>query len=80
MTLVRTLVRLPAMLAIGLVRLYQRFISPLTGPSCKFYPTCSAYTIEAIEKKGVVKGLLLGAWRILRCNPWDPHFGHDPVK
>ncbi|HNT27601.1 MAG TPA: membrane protein insertion efficiency factor YidD [bacterium] len=65
---------------IALIEGYRRYLSPHLGRNCRFYPTCSAYTIEAIEKKGVAKGLLLGAWRILRCNPWNPRFGHDPVK
>lgn len=52
------------------VRGYQKFISPLLGKNCRFMPTCSAYMIEAIEVHGVAKGLLLGLWRILRCNPF----------
>lgn len=65
---------------VAIIEGYRRYLSPYLGRNCRFHPTCSAYTIEAIEKKGVVKGLLLGAWRILRCNPWNPNFGHDPVK
>ena len=49
---------------------YKKFISPLLGNNCRFYPTCSEYTMQAIEIHGVVKGILLGAWRILRCNPF----------
>lgn len=66
---------------ISLIKFYQYLISPLIGGSlkCKFHPTCSQYTKEAIEKKGVVKGVALGFWRILRCNPWSVS-GDDPVK
>lgn len=61
-----------------LVKLYRKAISPLKPPCCKYYPTCSAYAIEAIEKHGAVKGLALSAWRVLRCNPWSLG-GIDPV-
>lgn len=54
------------------VRLYQRWISPALPPSCRYYPSCSAYAIEAVEKHGPLKGVLLSAWRILRCNPFTP--------
>ncbi|GAP64103.1 hypothetical protein ARMA_2526 [Ardenticatena maritima] len=65
-------------LALGLIRFYQRYISPLTGPTCRFQPTCSHYTYEAIEKYGVIKGMWLGIRRILRCHPFHPG-GYDPV-
>jgi putative membrane protein insertion efficiency factor len=58
-------------LLIALVRFYQKAISPLFPSSCRYYPTCSNYTIMAIEKYGVVKGTLKAVWRILRCNPWS---------
>ena len=57
---------------------YQRYISPLTPPSCRFTPTCSAYAIEAIERFGAFKGTALAVWRILRCNPLHVG-GYDPV-
>ncbi len=67
-------------LFIFFIRMYQKFISPLKGKStCKFYPTCSQYSIEAIEKYGVLKGGLMSVWRILRCNPFSKG-GYDPVK
>ncbi len=53
------------------LKIYQRFISPLYPASCRYYPTCSQYSIEAVEKYGVVKGLLKATWRILRCNPYS---------
>ena len=60
------------------IRFYQKFISPMTPPSCRFTPTCSAYAVEALKKHGPIKGLLLAIWRILRCNPWGGS-GYDPV-
>jgi putative membrane protein insertion efficiency factor len=61
-----------------LIRFYRRCISPLFPPSCRYYPTCSKYAIEAIEVHGAFKGSLLAIWRILRCNPLSPG-GVDPV-
>lgn len=60
------------------IRFYQKFISPLKPPTCRFTPTCSQYAIEAIRKHGPFKGLYLAVWRILRCNPWGGS-GYDPV-
>lgn len=60
------------------IRFYQRFISPLTPPSCRFTPTCSQYAVEALQKHGPIKGLYLAIRRILRCHPWGGH-GYDPV-
>lgn len=60
------------------VRFYRYFISPLTGPNCRFRPTCSVYALEALEKHGAIKGSWLAAQRILRCHPWGG-CGHDPV-
>ena len=64
---------------IFLIRGYQRFLSPILPPRCRFQPTCSAYAIEAIQKKGALRGTLLALWRILRCNPFC-RGGHDPVE
>ena len=61
-----------------LVRLYQRAISPLVGPCCRYAPSCSQYTIEALRVHGVVRGLGLTVWRVLRCHPFS-HSGYDPV-
>lgn len=61
------------------LRFYQRWISPLLPPSCRFYPTCSQYAYEAIERYGVLKGGALAAWRVLRCNPFCKG-GFDPVR
>ena len=55
---------------ISIIRLYSYLISPLLGKNCRFYPTCSSYTVQAIERHGSVKGSFLGLRRILRCHPW----------
>ncbi|MCR4592601.1 MAG: membrane protein insertion efficiency factor YidD [Bacteroidaceae bacterium] len=60
------------------IRFYQKCISPLTPPSCRFTPTCSQYAIEAIRKHGPIKGMYLAIRRILRCHPWGGS-GYDPV-
>lgn len=67
-----------ARLAVGLIGLYQRHLSPLFGRRCRFYPSCSAYAVEAIRKKGLARGLVKGLWRVLRCNPFG-RGGYDPV-
>ena len=64
-------------LFIGLVRFYQRAISPLLGSNCRFSPTCSQYTIEAIEKYGALRGIWKAVKRIARCHPFSPG-GYDP--
>lgn len=63
---------------IGAVRWYQRHISAGRPPACRFLPTCSEYTVTAIERFGVIRGIGLGVWRILRCNPFGKG-GFDPV-
>ena len=63
------------------IRFYQKFLSPMKARStCNFYPTCSQYAVEAIEKYGALRGGLMAVWRILRCNPFNRHGGYDPVK
>ena len=64
---------------IKLVKAYQRFISPLFAPRCRFYPTCSNYFLQAVEKYGAIKGSMLGIKRILRCHPFSKG-GYDPLK
>jgi len=61
------------------IRLYQRVISPALPRHCKYEPTCSRYTVQAIERYGILRGLVLAGWRLLRCNPWS-HGGFDPVE
>lgn len=63
---------------IKIIKLYQKYISPLKSTKCPYFPTCSNYGIEAIDKYGVIKGGLLAVWRILRCNPFSKG-GYDPV-
>ena len=65
-------------LLLVLIRFYQKNISPTLPPSCRFTPTCSQYAVEAIQKYGAGKGVLLALWRILRCNPFS-RGGYDPV-
>ncbi len=64
---------------IKFVKAYQRFISPLSAPRCRFYPTCSNYFLQAVEKYGAIKGSMLGIKRILRCHPFSKG-GYDPLK
>jgi putative membrane protein insertion efficiency factor len=65
-------------LAVFLIRLYQWTVSPLLGPRCRFYPSCSQYALEAVQRFGVLSGGWLGAKRLLRCHPWQDG-GFDPV-
>jgi len=60
------------------VRFYQLAISPLTGPTCRYTPTCSQYTVDAIREWGILRGWWMGMKRIASCHPWGKH-GHDPV-
>lgn len=69
--------QIPAYVLIGIVRLYQIFLSPILGRQCRFWPTCSHYFIGAVEKYGAVKGSWRGILRICRCHPWHPG-GVDP--
>jgi uncharacterized protein len=61
------------------VRLYQRAISPALPARCKYHPTCSQYAVDAVRRYGVLRGVVLAAWRLLRCNPWS-HGGVDYVE
>ncbi len=65
-------------IVLAVLRFYQRFVSPMFPPSCRYTPTCSQYTYEAIEKYGVLKGTWLGVKRVARCHPFHPG-GYDPV-
>ena len=61
------------------IRAYRRFVSPALPNRCKYYPSCSAYAVEAIREVGALRGSILAAWRLLRCNPFS-HGGYDPVE
>jgi hypothetical protein len=61
------------------IRLYQRFVSPALPRRCKYEPTCSAYAVQAIRELGVLRGGILAAWRLARCNPFS-HGGYDPLE
>lgn len=62
-----------------LIRVYQKIISPLFPPSCRFYPTCSEYAVQALIKYGVFRGGVKAVWRILKCNPFNKG-GYDPLE
>lgn len=66
-------------LLIGPIRLYQRLVSPLLGPRCRFHPSCSEYAVQAVRRYGVLRGAVLAVWRVLRCNPWS-RGGFDYVE
>jgi uncharacterized protein len=61
------------------IRAYQYAISPMFGPRCKYYPSCSEYAVQAVERYGILRGLVLAGWRLLRCNPFSGG-GYDPVE
>lgn len=63
---------------VALIRVYQILISPLLGPRCRFYPSCSSYALQALEQHGLIRGSYLSAARICRCHPLNPG-GYDPV-
>ena len=69
----------PRALAALPIRLYQRAISPALPQRCKYHPSCSAYALQAVRTYGILRGVVLAGWRLLRCNPWS-HGGLDPVE
>jgi putative membrane protein insertion efficiency factor len=60
------------------IALYRSFLAPLIAPRCKYEPSCSNYAIQAISEFGILRGVVLAGWRVMRCNPWS-HGGYDPV-
>jgi putative membrane protein insertion efficiency factor len=66
-------------IAILPIRAYQLLFSPMVGQRCKYYPSCSEYAAQAVERYGILRGLVLAGWRLLRCNPWS-RGGFDPVE
>lgn len=79
MPVVRALWHLPRLALVGVVRLYQGAISPWLPATCRYTPTCSEYAVQALRRYGALRGGVLAAWRIARCNPWGGH-GHDPPR
>lgn len=77
MLVLKALCRLPGRGAIALVRIYQRWMSPLLGANCRFQPTCSEYMVESIRKRGLLVGMTRGILRILKCHPFSLG-GYDP--
>ncbi len=75
----KSVLHLPRLLLIGLVRFYQLALSPWLPPSCRYTPSCSAYAIEALKTYGAVRGTILACWRVLRCAPWGGS-GYDPPR
>ena len=75
----RPAARLARAIVLAPIVAYQRVISPAIPRRCKYEPTCSRYAVEAIREYGILKGLVLAAWRLLRCNPWS-YGGYDPVE
>ena len=71
--------RLARAVVLAPVVIYQRVISPALPRRCKYEPTCSRYAVDAISEFGILRGSVLGVWRLLRCNPWS-HGGYDPVE
>lgn len=71
-------IRVPRKAAVALIGVYRRFLSPLLGPRCRFFPSCSAYAQEAICRHGLARGGARAVWRLLRCHPLHPG-GYDPV-
>lgn len=67
----REVLRLPQYALIALIRGYQLLVSPVLGPTCKYYPSCSHYGLEAVRQHGAIKGTVMAGWRVLRCNPWS---------
>ena len=70
--------RVLARMLIAMVVAYRRYVSPVLPARCRFYPSCSAYSLEALQKHGAIRGTGLTIWRILRCHPFHPG-GYDPV-
>ncbi len=68
-----------SLLLVGMIRVYQRLLSPLLGPRCRYYPSCSEYAAQAVTEFGILRGVVLSGWRLLRCNPWSPG-GLDPIE
>jgi uncharacterized protein len=71
--------RIARIIAVTPIVVYQRYVSPAIPQRCKYEPSCSRYALDAIREYGILRGLVLAGWRLLRCNPWS-HGGYDPVE
>jgi putative membrane protein insertion efficiency factor len=72
------LLRIPRLVVLAPIELYRRVISPALPQRCRYHPSCSRYAVDAVREFGILRGLVLSGWRLLRCNPWS-HGGLDPV-
>lgn len=70
---------IPVIMAVGIIKIYRKLISPNKPPTCRFYPTCSQYAVESLEKHGIILGTYRALIRILKCHPFHPG-GYDPVR
>lgn len=77
MNWLKKLIGMPGAVLVLMVRFYQRGISPMFGPKCRFTPSCSEYYIQSVKKHGAIRGSLRGMWRIMKCHPFHPG-GYDP--
>jgi putative membrane protein insertion efficiency factor len=68
--LLSTIWLIPRNISVLILRIYRAIVSPLYGEVCRYYPSCSSYALQAIQKHGLVRGVVLGSWRIARCHPW----------
>ena len=75
----RRMIRIPSLLIIGLIRLYQVSLARVLPQRCRFYPSCSEYAVQSLREKGLVRGGMAAGWRLLRCGPWS-RGGVDPVR
>ncbi len=71
--------RVPGAIVVSILRFYQHWISPAFGQRCRYYPSCSEYAVQAVQRFGILRGLVLAGWRLLRCNPFS-RGGFDPVE
>ena len=75
----KRLVNLPALLMVGIIRLYQLTLARMLPQRCRFHPSCSEYAVGSLRESGLIRGGLAAVWRVVRCGPWN-HGGLDPVK
>jgi putative membrane protein insertion efficiency factor len=76
---VKQLIRVPALLLIGMIRLYQLTLARMMPQRCRFHPSCSEYAVQSLHERGLIRGGMAAVWRLMRCGPWN-RGGLDPVK